>query len=189
LIRDVIQPVCSPKFLRRHPELCSIDGLEHLLHSHYRRRDWADWLTSVGQPELLSEGTLYPNSMLAYEAAIEGIGVAIGQTFLLKDDIATGTLVPLFDRPLIRSLVYFRFGERARCKIARPRSIFRRPIADKWRVTLSLTCPTSSYGLRDLLRAGPFHSAQVKIEQTLALVALFRVLRLAPEPTLLQKYR
>ncbi len=109
LIRDVIQPVCSPRFLRNHPELRSIDGLrrQHLLHSHYRRKDWADWLASVDRPDLLSEGTQYPNSMLAYEAAIEGIGIAIGQTFLLKDDIASGALVPLFDRPLTRSLAYF----------------------------------------------------------------------------------
>ena len=45
--------------------------------------------------------------MLAYEAATEGIGIAMGQTFLLKDDIAAGTLVPLFDRPLTRPLAYF----------------------------------------------------------------------------------
>ena len=109
LIPDVIQPVCSPKFRRKHPELRSLDALRgrHLLHSHYRRKDWTDWLTSVERPDLLSEGTLYPNSMLAYEAAIEGIGVAMGQTFLLKDDIAAGTLVPLFDRPLTRPLGYF----------------------------------------------------------------------------------
>jgi LysR family glycine cleavage system transcriptional activator len=109
LIRDVIQPVCSPKFLRSHPELRSIDRLrgQHLLHSHYRRKDWTDWLASVGRPDMRSDGTLYPNSMLAYEAAIEGIGIAMGQTFLLKDDIAAGTLVPLFDHPLTRSLAYF----------------------------------------------------------------------------------
>jgi len=109
LIRDVIQPVCSPKFLQKHPELQSIDGLRGLplLHSHYRRKDWTDWLGSVDRPDLFSEGTLYPNSMLAYEAAIEGIGIAMGQSFLLQDDIAAGTLVPLFDRPLTRSLAYF----------------------------------------------------------------------------------
>jgi LysR family transcriptional regulator, glycine cleavage system transcriptional activator len=109
LIRDVIQPVCSPKFLRRHPELRSVDGLrhQHLLHSHYRRKDWSDWLLSINRSDLLTEGTLYPSSMLAYEAAIEGIGVAMGQTFLLKDDIAAGTLVPLFDHSLARPLAYF----------------------------------------------------------------------------------
>ncbi len=109
LIRDVIQPVCSPKFLQKHPELRSINGLrgQHLLHSHYRRKDWTDWLASVNRSDLLTEGTLYPNSMLAYEAAIEGIGISMGQTLLLKDDIAAGTLVPLFDRPLTRPLAYF----------------------------------------------------------------------------------
>ncbi len=109
LIRDVIQPVCSPKFLRKYPELRTIDGLRdrHLLHSHYRRKDWSAWLASVDRSDLLSEGTLYPNSMLAYEAAIEGIGIAMGQTFLLKDDIDAGTLVPLFGRPLTRQLAYF----------------------------------------------------------------------------------
>ena len=87
----------------------SVDGLHHrhLLHSHYRRKDWADWLSSIDRPDLLTEGTLYPNSMLAYEAAIEGIGVAMGQTLLLTDDIAAGTLVPLFDHSLTRPLAYF----------------------------------------------------------------------------------
>src|SRR6185437_14385061 len=58
LIRDVIQPVCSPKFLKRHPEVRSIDGLrgQYLLHSHYRRQDWTDWLASVNRLDLLSEG-------------------------------------------------------------------------------------------------------------------------------------
>jgi LysR family transcriptional regulator, glycine cleavage system transcriptional activator len=109
LIRDVIQPVCSPKFLQKHPELRSINGLrgKPLLHSHYRRKDWTDWLVSVDRSDLLTEGTLYPNSMLAYEAATEGIGISMGQTLLLKDDIAAGTLVPLFDRPLTRPLAYF----------------------------------------------------------------------------------
>ena len=109
LIRDVIQPVCSPHLLRRYPELRSLEGLgrQHLLHSHYRRKDWADWLAAADRSDLLAEGTLYPNSMLAYEAAMEGLGVAMGQMFLLKDDIAAGALVPPFNRPLTRSLAYY----------------------------------------------------------------------------------
>ena len=109
LIGDIIQPVCSPRLLRRHPELRTLDGLlgKQLLHSQYRRKDWADWLDAVNRTDLLSAGTLYPNSMLAYEAAVEGLGVAMGQTFLLKDDIVAGTLVPLFNQPLIRPLAYF----------------------------------------------------------------------------------
>ena len=109
LIRDVIQPVCSPRLLREHPELKTIDGLgkQQLLHSHYRSKDWHDWLKAAGRPDLLAEGTVFPNSILTYEAAAEGLGVAIGQLLLLKDDIAAGTLVPLFDRPLTRDFGYY----------------------------------------------------------------------------------
>ena len=109
LIGDVIQPVCSPRLLRRHPELRTLDGLrgKQLLHSRYRRKDWADWLTAMGRADLLTDGTLYPNSMLAYEAAVEGLGIGMGQMFLLKDDITAGTLVPLFDHPLTRPFAYY----------------------------------------------------------------------------------
>jgi LysR family transcriptional regulator, glycine cleavage system transcriptional activator len=122
LISDVIQPVCSPRLLRAHPELRTIDGLrnQQLLHSHYRMQDWDDWLKSAGRPDLLSEGTIFPSSMLAYEAAAEGLGVAIGQLFLLKDDIAAGTLVPLFDRPLTRDFGYYALWQKS---AARGRSI------------------------------------------------------------------
>jgi LysR family glycine cleavage system transcriptional activator len=122
LISDVIQPVCSPRLLRAHPELRTIDGLrsQQLLHSHYRMQDWDDWLKSAGRPDLLSEGTIFPSSMLAYEAAAEGLGVAIGQLFLLKDDIAAGTLVPLFGRPLARDFGYYALWQKS---AARGRSI------------------------------------------------------------------
>jgi LysR family glycine cleavage system transcriptional activator len=122
LISDVIQPVCSPRLLRAHPELRTVDGLrnQQLLHSHYRMQDWDDWLKSAGRPDLLSEGTIFPSSMLAYEAAAEGLGVAIGQLFLLKDDIAAGTLVPLFDRPLARDFGYYALWQKS---AARGRSI------------------------------------------------------------------
>ncbi|MEI9805603.1 MAG: transcriptional regulator GcvA [Pseudolabrys sp.] len=122
LISDVIQPVCSPRLLRAYPEFRTVDGLrnQQLLHSHYRMQDWDDWLKSVGRPDLLSEGTVFPNSMLAYEAAAEGLGVAIGQLFLLKDDIAAGTLVPLFNKPLVRDLGYYALWQKS---AARRRSI------------------------------------------------------------------
>jgi hypothetical protein len=59
--------------------------------------------------------------MLTYEAAIEGLGIAMRQMFLRKDDIAAGTLVPLFDRPLTRQSRILPGGGGAPCKIAKPR--------------------------------------------------------------------
>jgi LysR family glycine cleavage system transcriptional activator len=106
LFADVIQPVCSP---RLREELKTPDDLRRvpLLHAHYRHSDWPDWLAAIGRPELATlPGTVFPSSVLTYEAAVQGHGVAIGQVRLLEPDFAAGTLVPLFDRPVERALAY-----------------------------------------------------------------------------------
>lgn len=113
LFDDVIEPVCSPQVLKNGPPLESIDDLANhrLLQSRYRRNDWFDWLRAVGRSDL--EGLVsrqrggFQNSLLAYQAAIEGMGVVIGQTRLLANDIAAGVLVRPFDRPVTRELAYY----------------------------------------------------------------------------------
>jgi len=54
-------------------------------------------------------------------------------------------------------------------------------------MTLWQMRPASSWALCDILQAGLFHNAHVKIEQPLVLIALSWILQLAPAPTLLQK--
>lgn len=79
LFTDVIQPVCSPKLLK-HARLVELDDLRkvQLLHSHYRRADWPDWLMAVKRPDLLTDaGVNFPSSVLTYQAALEGVGVAV----------------------------------------------------------------------------------------------------------------
>jgi LysR family glycine cleavage system transcriptional activator len=113
LFDDVIEPVCSPQVLKSGPPLESIDDLANhrLLQSRYRRNDWFDWLRAVGRSDL--EGLVsrqrggFQNSLLAYQAAIEGMGIVIGQTRLLANDIAAGVLVRPFDRPVTRELAYY----------------------------------------------------------------------------------
>jgi len=106
LFDDVLQPVCSPSLAAK---LRKPDDLKRfqLLHSHYRRADWADWLTQIGRPELVAPGMTFPSSVLTYEAASKGVGVAMGQMTLLRDDVASGALVPLFDRPIERPLAHY----------------------------------------------------------------------------------
>lgn len=108
LLPDVIQPVCSPDLaaslagrhvsdLRKRP----------LLHSYYRRRDWQDWLNANdGGGVDPARGMVFESSVLTYQAASEGLGIAIGQTLLLKDEIASGRLVPLFTPMVRQDLAY-----------------------------------------------------------------------------------
>ncbi|WP_092149832.1 transcriptional regulator GcvA [Bradyrhizobium sp. NFR13] len=109
LFKDLIQPVCSPKLLKR-TRVVELDDLRkvQLLHSHYRRADWPDWLMAVKRPDLLTDaGISFPSSVLTYQAAVEGVGVAVGQLFLLRNEIQDGTLVPLFNAPFERPMAHY----------------------------------------------------------------------------------
>jgi len=107
LFHDVMQPVCSPAYLNEH-RIEQLDDLAgaRFLHSRYRRNDWRDWLGAFGRSDLWGGGVEFPSSLLTYQAAVEGMGIAIGQTGLLSDDIKAGVLVPLFD-VIERELAYF----------------------------------------------------------------------------------
>lgn len=110
LFSDVIQPVASPLLLKNRKKPLTIDSLSQfqMLHSRYRRNDWSDWLNGVGRPDLISNrGMEYPSSVMTYGAAIEGLGIAIGQVNLLDQDFKSGLLVPLFDKPITRDLAYY----------------------------------------------------------------------------------
>ncbi len=109
LFKDLIQPVCSPNLLSRF-RLVELDDLKkvQMLHSHYRRSDWHDWLAAVHRTDLLSDSEIsFSTSILTYQAAVEGVGVAVGQIHLLKNELNDGTLVPLFNAPFERKLAHY----------------------------------------------------------------------------------
>ena len=70
-------PVCSPEFLRAHPDLTDAapENLRNvpLLHSLARREDWAKWLDAAGVRGVNPlSGLSYESSVLAYFAATQG---------------------------------------------------------------------------------------------------------------------
>ena len=107
LFPDMIQPVCSPRLLDKPLDSIKALGTFRLLHSRYRRSDWRDWLATMNVPEFADRGIEFPSSVLTYQAAIEGMGVAMGQTRLLEQELKTGKLVALFDPPLERHMSYY----------------------------------------------------------------------------------
>ena len=110
LFNDVIEPVCSPTLLNSGPPIKSPQDLlaYPLIHSRYRRIDWQDWLTSVGLSVPVDVDPLvFPSSLLAYQAAIDGMGIAIGQSRMLKTELNSGSLVRPLDNPLERNLAYY----------------------------------------------------------------------------------
>ncbi len=105
LIADQLFPVCSPALLAGKKPLRKPEDLaDHvLLHSIAGNDDdWRLWLTAAGLPANLSKqpGVTFDLIFVAVQAAIDGIGVAMGRTTYVKDDIAKGRLVAPFKMTL-----------------------------------------------------------------------------------------
>ncbi len=96
-----LEPVVSPEFLKIVP-LDEPDNLAQvpLLHSTARPDDWADWITDTGINTVTpSSGIMFESSSLAFEAALHGVGAAMGQRVLLSSELSDGRLVAPFDKP------------------------------------------------------------------------------------------
>jgi LysR family transcriptional regulator, glycine cleavage system transcriptional activator len=101
LMAEDIFPVCSPALLKgRHPLKRPEDLAHHtLLHATLSREDWQLWLTAAGLPTELAQrrGLTFDQSFMCIQAAIEGLGVALGRSAFVEADIAQGRLVVPFD--------------------------------------------------------------------------------------------
>jgi len=90
-------PVCSPELatnIKTYDDLAA----QTLIHGAPRPEDWRRWLFKAGVDSVDAEkGLRFESTNLALQAAIEGIGVAIAIDAFIKDDLAQGRLVRLFD--------------------------------------------------------------------------------------------
>ena len=106
LFRDEIEPVCTPAYLKLHGGMRQREKLlaEPLLVSQFRRGDWDDWLSaqSLADRAAGAERMFFSSSVLTWQAALDGLGMAIGQRALLTQELQSGQLVRPFARPLKR---------------------------------------------------------------------------------------
>jgi LysR family glycine cleavage system transcriptional activator len=101
LTADELFPVCSPALLGGNRPLKCPEDLAHytLLHSSGGYDDdWRLWLTAAGLPTNISEqpGLTFDLILMTVQAAIDGIGIAMGRTSYVEADIAKGRLVVPF---------------------------------------------------------------------------------------------
>jgi LysR family glycine cleavage system transcriptional activator len=101
LMADELFPVCSPALLRGDKPLRRPEDLRNhtLLHtSNTNSDDWRLWLTAAGLPADIARhpGITFDMIFMTIQAAIDGIGVAMGRTSYVRDDIAKGRLVVPF---------------------------------------------------------------------------------------------
>ena len=100
LFGEILLPVCSPALrnavrrlkrpadLARHVLLCSL----------HRPDDWPIWLAAAGVAEIDgNDGLKFENSALAYQAAIDEVGIVVAQRAFVEEDLRAGRLVEVFD--------------------------------------------------------------------------------------------
>jgi LysR family transcriptional regulator, glycine cleavage system transcriptional activator len=112
LMADEMFPVCSPALLSGNKPLkCPEDLRDHvLLHtSNTNSDDWRLWLTAAGLPTDISirPGITFDLVFMTVQAAIDGVGVAMGRTSYVQDDIAKGRLVVPFKIALPTSAGFY----------------------------------------------------------------------------------
>jgi LysR family glycine cleavage system transcriptional activator len=108
---DQMFPVCSPSLLTGPNPLKTPEDLARftLLHTSGYADDWRVWLTAAGQPASIAKnpGLTFDLSFMTVQAAVDGIGIAIGHTAFVEDDIANGRLVAPFDMRLPEDAGYY----------------------------------------------------------------------------------
>jgi LysR family transcriptional regulator, glycine cleavage system transcriptional activator len=101
LMAEDMFPVCSPALLEGPTPLRRPADLANhtLLHTTASREDWQLWLTAAGLPTSIAarRGLSFDQGFMATQAAVDGLGVALGRTRFVEDDIAAGRLVVPFD--------------------------------------------------------------------------------------------
>jgi LysR family transcriptional regulator, glycine cleavage system transcriptional activator len=99
VLTEELFPVCAPKLAEQLKEPADLARMT-LLHDEMRE-DWGMWLRLAGVTNFdATRGPGFDDSGLLIQAAIEGLGVALGRSVLVKGDLQAQRLV----RPFLQTL-------------------------------------------------------------------------------------
>ena len=114
LFGETIFPVCSPNFLASNPDVTSKKYIQNMdlidvASSHFEWMNWTTWLKNQGMNSPQSNRQTIVNTYpLAIQAAVDGLGVALGWQHLVDRYLETGSLLcPLGDKHVKTSDGYY----------------------------------------------------------------------------------
>ncbi|MDB5546326.1 MAG: LysR family transcriptional regulator [Hyphomicrobiales bacterium] len=117
LFRAELTPVCTPAMAERLRASGDLDPGALLRVSH-SPDDWPIWLRAAGLAEVRAQGPQLGFYGQAIQAAIDGVGIAMGITPYIDDDLAAGRLVAPFETRVPKDVQWYliypaqRLGER-----------------------------------------------------------------------------
>jgi len=120
-------PVASPAFLR-HQRIEKPEDLRSVTLMHDETMDqWPEWFSAAGvEPPNFPNGPEFPNCELATSGVEQGLGVSLAYDIVVRDTVASGRLVRLFDTVTMPFVIYSFVCQRSRASEP-PRSARRAP--------------------------------------------------------------
>ena len=111
LLEEQLIPVCAPQLPEGPLPLKTPADLKHhmLLHNNPDLREWQTWADQMNVKNLpLERGQVFEVDDAALQAAVAGLGVALGDLFLVKEELTAGRLVtPFGHMPAQTGFYYF----------------------------------------------------------------------------------
>lgn len=110
LVAEDVMPVCAPSLLKGPNGLKKPADLRRftLLHIGNFPDDWQVWLTAAGVKGVdSSRGVSFDFALAAYQAAMDGLGVALGRNPLVEPDLKAGRLVVPFEFKRSSDFAYY----------------------------------------------------------------------------------
>lgn len=109
LCDELLLPVCSPGFVKKHKisEVSDVFSAP-LLHISTRPNAWNQWLKKEGYPsETLLPGKRFDQFSMVISGALASIGVGLVPDYHIERELEAGSLVALRDEPLRTEMSYF----------------------------------------------------------------------------------
>lgn len=109
LFSEEISPVCAPALLEGEYPLTDPRNLRHhtLLHDDMQMQ-WRTWLLSAGFDDIeATRGPRFSHSHMVITAALRGLGVALGRSALVAEEIAAGNLVRPYEQQVPAEYSYY----------------------------------------------------------------------------------
>jgi LysR family glycine cleavage system transcriptional activator len=99
-------PVCAPKFAAslKRPGVLKAQNLIRVAHA---AEDWPLWLKAAGVARLTARGPEFQYYGQAIQAASDGLGIAMGISPYIDDDLAAGRLVAPFSLSVPKGMRWY----------------------------------------------------------------------------------
>lgn len=107
LLTEILVPVCSPSLRERLGTEAAMDDAP-IIHVTLASQDWQAWSGATGVPISERQRILKVDTIqMAWEAAAEGLGVAIGRRPLIDRELASGELVTCSSQEIASNTRYW----------------------------------------------------------------------------------